>query len=60
MLGNIYSMQKADHSLTRAPDGHHSVRGEPTLDGGLKYREYIVYDPNQVYPEYVIEYKLRQ
>ena len=59
-LGNIYRIVEFDRSAERHVLGsggrYHSLLGdrEAAVD---TYREFIVYDAEQVYPEYAIIYK---
>jgi hypothetical protein len=48
-------MKKKD--LRVPPKGFDSVKGIPS-PGGLRFNEYVVYHQSQVYPEYIIEYKM--
>ena len=45
--------------MKNSAEPHDSVMGESKIHGGdtLRYREFILYDRSQTYPEYVIRFK---
>ncbi|XP_059470210.1 poly [ADP-ribose] polymerase tankyrase-like [Neocloeon triangulifer] len=51
-LGRVYN---ATQVLTSLPHGYHSIKAKPQ-DGFLLYPEYIIYNDDQVYPRFLIEY----
>ena len=53
-MGKFYETTAARNNERRSPDGYDSVLGQ--IDRN-KYREFIVYDGWQAYPEYILEYK---
>jgi Poly(ADP-ribose) polymerase catalytic domain len=63
LLGNCQRMNRHDHGLVGAPEGHHSVWGATKEDvdekgevGALDHREYVVYDGCRVHVQYLLEY----
>jgi tankyrase len=56
LLGKSHKQTSAQR-LSHAPPGHNSVSGVPT-EGGLCYKEYVIYRGEQAYPEYLISYKI--
>jgi len=60
-LGNIYRIVDFDTSAERHVLGsggrYHSLLGDREASSSHTYREFIVYDAEQVYPEYAIFYK---
>lgn len=63
--GSIYYTENASEltaTATMAQQGHHSVLASPTapsLAEKFRYREFIVTDAHQVYPEYILELQER-
>ncbi|KAL0963603.1 hypothetical protein UPYG_G00308490 [Umbra pygmaea] len=60
-LGRCKDLQKRDSSLTQAPDGYHSVHGlRSTSKTASEFEddEYVVYNPEQVRLQYVVQYRL--
>ncbi|XP_059482674.1 poly [ADP-ribose] polymerase tankyrase-like [Neocloeon triangulifer] len=56
-LGKSYVATSAMNGIDQAPRGYHSVTAKPT-SGVLNFPEYIVYDNDQAYPGYLVEYKI--
>jgi uncharacterized coiled-coil protein SlyX len=54
-MRHVTDKDKAAHSKTTAPE-HHSLLGDREAAAGT-YREFIVYDGAQVYPEFAIIYE---
>ncbi|KAJ8013107.1 hypothetical protein DPEC_G00049850 [Dallia pectoralis] len=60
-LGNCKDLKTRDCSLTQAPDGFHSVHGvRQTLNKATDFTddEYVVYSPEQVRLNYVVQFRL--
>ncbi len=73
VLGDVHIAKQYDAKIYRGTDKckvrrppqknfihlYDSVMGESVTHGGdkLQYREFILYEPGQAYPEYVIKYK---
>lgn len=53
-LGGTYETK---FSLKQVPRDYNSVTGK-TSPGGLRYPEFVVYEEDQVFPEYIIVYKI--
>ena len=62
-LGNTYRIvdfdDKADQHVLGSGGRYHSLLGDREASASKSFREFIVYDANQVYPEYVIIYRRR-
>ncbi|KAL9642287.1 hypothetical protein ABK040_007286 [Willaertia magna] len=62
LLGESYIATKSLRNITEPPEGKDSVIAPSEEFDGVKsetrFREYIVYNSDQIYPEYVITYKL--
>lgn len=57
LLVRSMSLRMKKKDLRVPPKGFDSVKGIPS-PGGLRFNEYVVYHQSQVYPEYIIEYKM--
>ncbi|XP_077946964.1 protein mono-ADP-ribosyltransferase PARP4-like isoform X2 [Gasterosteus aculeatus] len=58
-LGRCRDEHKGDVTLTRAPEGHHSVHGVrrgPNAPSEFEDDEYVVYSPDQVKLKYVVQF----
>mmetsp|Transcript_151094 Transcript_151094/g.384027 ORF Transcript_151094/g.384027 Transcript_151094/m.384027 type:complete len:363 (+) Transcript_151094:3-1091(+) len=56
MLGNPWITGSAMPDIRREPNGYDSVVYKPWLFSTIgHHREFVVYDGNQVYPEYLVE-----
>nr|XP_040056782.1 protein mono-ADP-ribosyltransferase PARP4 isoform X2 [Gasterosteus aculeatus aculeatus] len=58
-LGRCKDEHKGDVTLTRAPEGHHSVHGVrrgPNAPSEFEDDEYVVYSPDQVKLKYVVQF----
>jgi len=58
-IKTIYLNQKREAPLKDQKTHYDSVVGETVANGGtvLKFREYIVYERTQSYPEFVVTYQ---
>eukprot|EP01080_Neovahlkampfia_damariscottae_P011467 gene11467-4631_t len=64
-VGKMYSRSEFGRAVRRPPnkpgsfEAYDSLIGEKMEFGGdtLKYREFVLYEKDQAYPEYIIEYK---
>ena len=52
-LGTVYRAPHQDTSILKPPDGRDSIHGSVDANG---HEEFIIYDGNQAYPEYLIEF----
>ncbi|XP_045062443.1 protein mono-ADP-ribosyltransferase PARP4 isoform X2 [Coregonus clupeaformis] len=62
-LGRCTHLQKRDSSLTHAPEGYHSVHGvrcTPKTPSEFEDDEYVVYSPEQVRLQYVVQFRLEE
>merc|ERR1712070_120778 len=59
-LGRAHSTKTALRGQRRAPDGYDSVVANTLLAnaGAQVHREFIVYDRNQIYPEFLVCFKV--
>ncbi|XP_075886999.1 protein mono-ADP-ribosyltransferase PARP4 [Nelusetta ayraudi] len=60
-LGKCHDVRKRDLTLTRAPDGYHSVHGvrsAPSAESDFEDDEYVVYSPDQVKLKYVVLFNM--
>ena len=65
LLGNAKTVLKADHSLTLAKiraEGFDSVLAprDSKSTGGVLYDEFVIYDPDQALPRYIIHFESSQ
>ncbi|KAM6934605.1 protein mono-ADP-ribosyltransferase PARP4 [Xenentodon cancila] len=61
VLGKCSDLYKRDLTLTRAPEGHHSVHGvhcTPNALSDFEDDEYVVYSPDQVKLKYVVQFNV--
>jgi hypothetical protein len=49
VLGNIFDAVSPMNGISKPPSGYHSIIADPAKCAGLKYKEAIVYDQNQVH-----------
>uniref|UniRef100_A0A4W5P9S4 Poly [ADP-ribose] polymerase n=1 Tax=Hucho hucho TaxID=62062 RepID=A0A4W5P9S4_9TELE len=62
-LGRCMDLQKRDSSLTHSPEGYHSVHGvrhTPKKPSEFDDDEYVVYSPEQVRLQYVVQFRLEE
>ncbi|XP_029514369.1 protein mono-ADP-ribosyltransferase PARP4 [Oncorhynchus nerka] len=62
-LGRCTDLQKRDSSLTHSPEGYHSVHGvrhTPKKPSEFDDDEYVVYSPEQVRLQYVVQFRLEE
>uniref|UniRef100_A0A673WGD3 Poly [ADP-ribose] polymerase n=1 Tax=Salmo trutta TaxID=8032 RepID=A0A673WGD3_SALTR len=62
-LGRCTDLQKRDSSLTHSPEGYHSVHGvrhTPKKPSEFDNDEYVVYSPEQVRLQYVVQFRLEE
>uniref|UniRef100_A0A8C7VUG6 Poly [ADP-ribose] polymerase n=1 Tax=Oncorhynchus mykiss TaxID=8022 RepID=A0A8C7VUG6_ONCMY len=65
-LGRCTDLQKRDSSLTHSPEGYHSVHGvrhtpkKPSDANADIDDEYVVYSPEQVRLQYVVQFRLEE
>ncbi|XP_040912950.1 protein mono-ADP-ribosyltransferase PARP4 isoform X2 [Toxotes jaculatrix] len=60
-LGKCRDVHKRDLTLTKAPEGHHSVHGvrrTPNTLSEFEDDEYVVYSPDQVKLKYVVQFSI--
>ncbi|CAB1424384.1 unnamed protein product [Pleuronectes platessa] len=60
-LGSCRHVHKRDVTLTKAPEGHHSVHGvrcTPNTRSEFEDDEYVVYSPDQVKLKYVVQFSI--
>ncbi|XP_047198567.1 protein mono-ADP-ribosyltransferase PARP4 isoform X2 [Hippoglossus stenolepis] len=60
-LGSCRDVHKRDVTLTKAPEGHHSVHGvrcTPNTHSEFEDDEYVVYSPDQVKLKYVVQFSI--
>ncbi|XP_060944071.1 protein mono-ADP-ribosyltransferase PARP4 isoform X2 [Limanda limanda] len=60
-LGSCRNVHKRDVTLTKAPEGHHSVHGvrcTPNTHSEFEDDEYVVYSPDQVKLKYVVQFSI--
>uniref|UniRef100_A0A671RGS2 Poly [ADP-ribose] polymerase n=1 Tax=Sinocyclocheilus anshuiensis TaxID=1608454 RepID=A0A671RGS2_9TELE len=55
-LGKSF-LQFSAMKMAHSPPGHHSVTGQPSVNG-LALAEYVIYRGEQAYPEYLITYQI--
>uniref|UniRef100_A0A3Q3BIU5 Poly [ADP-ribose] polymerase n=1 Tax=Kryptolebias marmoratus TaxID=37003 RepID=A0A3Q3BIU5_KRYMA len=60
-LGRCKDVQRRDPTLSRAPEGHHSVHGVPRAQdpqSDFEDDEFVVYSPDQVKIKYVVRFSV--
>eukprot|EP00064_Thunnus_orientalis_P008537 superscaffoldBa00001022_g8560 len=60
-LGGCKAVHKRDPTLTQAPEGHdsvHGVRRTPNTQSEFEDDEYVVYSPDQVKLNYVVQFSI--
>ncbi|XP_067460380.1 protein mono-ADP-ribosyltransferase PARP4 [Thunnus thynnus] len=60
-LGGCKAVHKRDPTLTQAPEGHdsvHGVRHTPNTQSEFEDDEYVVYSPDQVKLNYVVQFSI--
>jgi hypothetical protein len=58
-MGTFYSTDKPQVKIRRPPERNNSILFDSLVGQmpGKHYREFVIYDRNQCYPEYLIEFK---